>query len=218
MSDSSITHTVSAFFDDRGHADIAIDNLVDAGITRSAITLSEGQAGGKDGDRATISEPPKSFWDTLESFFFPDDDRHLYAEGLRRGGFLVTVSGLTLDQREAAADILDAEGTVDLDERSHGWRSEGWTPTAKAPVRDTSDFANSTFDQSDGTLVGGDLQDAFHSGRYDRATAPKPSAVHETPIPGTRGANDGRVGVRSYTMGSSIQAQPESPPRKPGES
>ena len=209
MSDSSITHTVSAFFDERGHADIAIDNLVDAGITRSAITLSEGQASGKDGDRATISEHPKSFWDTLESFFFPDDDRHLYAEGLRRGGFLVTVSGLTLDQREAAADILDAEGTVDLDERSDRWRSEGWAPTETEPVRDTSDFANSTFDQSDGTLVGGDLQDAFHSGRYDRATTRESSSPDVTSVPGTRDANAGRAGVRSYTIGPSIQAHRE---------
>lgn len=51
---------------------------------------------------------------------------HSYAEGISRGGTLVTVR--TDDSRVAAAtEILDREGTVDLNERETAWRNEGWT-------------------------------------------------------------------------------------------
>jgi uncharacterized protein (TIGR02271 family) len=55
-----------------------------------------------------------------------ETDAHAYAEGVRRGGTLVTVRA---DETEAARaeDILDDDGTVDMDERTESWRSEGWT-------------------------------------------------------------------------------------------
>lgn len=53
---------------------------------------------------------------------------HSYAEGLRRGGTLVTVR---TDETRAAtvASILDTDGTVDMNEREQSWRGEGWTGT-----------------------------------------------------------------------------------------
>jgi hypothetical protein len=171
MTNNRITNTIAALFDEQPHADLAIENLVDAGITRSAITLSKGHGD----DQAVVTEGPTGIWGILGSLFFPEDDQHVYAEGLRRGGYLVTVSGLTLDQKEAAANILDVEGSVDLDDRSESWRSDGWSSQGLGAASDTADFANSTYDRSDGTLVGGDIQDAFHSGRHDReVTAKKP--------------------------------------------
>lgn len=54
-----------------------------------------------------------------------ETDAHAYAEGVRRGGTLVTVR-----TDEAAIDtatrILDHDGTVDLNDRTSTWRSEGW--------------------------------------------------------------------------------------------
>ncbi|MDB5591555.1 hypothetical protein, partial [Enterovirga sp.] len=51
---------------------------------------------------------------------------HSYAEGIRRGGTLVTVR---TDDRLLATvtDILDDDGTVDMAEREQSWRSQGWT-------------------------------------------------------------------------------------------
>jgi len=53
-------------------------------------------------------------------------DAHLYAEGVRRGGALVSVRADDTDF-ERIADILDDEGRVDLHERKDSWRSEGWS-------------------------------------------------------------------------------------------
>lgn len=56
------------------------------------------------------------------------EDAHVYAEGVSRGGTLVTVR---TDESESgqAADILDADGSVDIGNRSSEWKSSGWAGT-----------------------------------------------------------------------------------------
>ena len=67
----------------------------------------------------------------------PDEDRHTYAEGVKRGGYLLSArvpDGL----QDAAADILEACDPIDLDQRSETWRQEGWTgyeASADAPAK-----------------------------------------------------------------------------------
>ncbi len=55
-------------------------------------------------------------------------DAHVYAEGIRRGGTLVTVRAED-SMAAQAADILDDHGTIDIDERQSSWRNEGWSGT-----------------------------------------------------------------------------------------
>jgi hypothetical protein len=54
-----------------------------------------------------------------------DSDAHSYAEAIHRGGTLVTVR---TDEAHYArvVDILDDEGTVDMNQRESSWRQEGW--------------------------------------------------------------------------------------------
>jgi len=56
-----------------------------------------------------------------------EEDAEYYAEGVRRGGVLVTVR-TTPALTDRAADILDDAGAVDVDKKSQEWRSSGWTP------------------------------------------------------------------------------------------
>ncbi len=55
----------------------------------------------------------------------PEEDAHLYAEGVRRGGTLVTV---TTDEATAnrAYSVLHRHNAVDVDERGAAYRNEGW--------------------------------------------------------------------------------------------
>lgn len=53
-------------------------------------------------------------------------DAHVYAEGIRRGGTLVTVRADEASY-DRVVDILDDEGTIDMNEREANWRSDGWT-------------------------------------------------------------------------------------------
>jgi len=126
-SDSYASRTLTAFFDSQADAEEAIARLKDLGIVHTSIRL----VGGDEYSSAGRSDD-KGFWESLSDFFFPEDDRAAYAEGLRRGGYLVTVNDIRADLYDEALDILDDEGSVDLDERQNNWRSEGWTGNAAA--------------------------------------------------------------------------------------
>jgi hypothetical protein len=54
-----------------------------------------------------------------------DKDAHLYAEGLRRGGTLVTVKA-TEAAYDDIARIFKAHGAVDVEKRRAAWVAEGW--------------------------------------------------------------------------------------------
>jgi len=144
----------------------------------------------------------KGFWENLESFFFPEDDREIYGEGLRRGGYLVTVTGLDPAILDQALDILDAEGTVDLEQRSETWRSEGWTGVQDSSpaqlVTPAASSAGSEPYQQSGT-VGENREDDT-----DDEVIP---IVEERLRVGKRDTNLGRVRVRSYVVEEPVEEQ-----------
>lgn len=114
--------TLTAFFDSRDDAESAIDRLKNLGITE--VRMMPGYEA--DGDKAGVAGDDRGgFWSKLEDWLFPDEDRSVYAEGLRRGGFLISVE---VDDATygIAHDILDDEGSIDMDERADLWRAEGW--------------------------------------------------------------------------------------------
>ncbi|HYF02095.1 MAG TPA: general stress protein, partial [Patescibacteria group bacterium] len=55
----------------------------------------------------------------------PDDEAEYYAEGVRRGGTLVTLK-TSEDLVERAIDIMDHHGAVDIQDRVENWRQSGW--------------------------------------------------------------------------------------------
>ncbi len=119
----SAYNTLTAFFDSRADAEQAVSRLQDAGIASNNIRFMPGY----EADNAAVAgvSERSGFWAALEDWFFPDDDRTVYAEGLHRGGFLVSVS-VDDAQHDMAHDILDDEGSIDMDERADMWRSDGW--------------------------------------------------------------------------------------------
>jgi uncharacterized protein (TIGR02271 family) len=125
---SSTRRMVTAFFDSRSDAEQAIERLSEAGVSRDSIRFMPGDERDpidNDAGSATRRESG-GFWDSLGDWFLPDEDRGTYAEGLRRGGYLLSVEA-TDAQYERVLDILDDEGTIDIDERANSWREEGWT-------------------------------------------------------------------------------------------
>jgi stress response protein YsnF len=57
----------------------------------------------------------------------PEEDANLYAEGIRRGGALVSVTTQSDADADRAAEILDRYNVVDIDERGASYRESGWT-------------------------------------------------------------------------------------------
>ncbi len=61
----------------------------------------------------------------LASVGVDGDEARIYAEGIRRGGAVVTVE---CNESESAAicDILSRNGVVDVAQRTEAWRRDGW--------------------------------------------------------------------------------------------
>ena len=115
------TRNATAYFETRAAADAAVNDLVAAGIAREQISVAGTGASG-----ATGTTDNRCFWEELKDLFLPAEDRYAYAEGLRRGGFVVSVRTEETEY-ERVLEILDREGAVDLDKQEASWRGEGWT-------------------------------------------------------------------------------------------
>lgn len=119
-----MSRTLTALFDSRADAQASADRLRQLGIDADDIHIHDQTA-----QAGYSTHEDRGLWATIKNAFLPDEDRHTYEEGVRRGGCL-----LTADVDEAQADqairVLDSANTVDIDERSTRWRAEGWS----APV------------------------------------------------------------------------------------
>jgi hypothetical protein len=168
---------LTAFFDNREDANQAVERLMSSGIVISDITMVAGSESGQTG--AYADQEGTSFWKALKDLFLPEEDRYVYAEGLRRGGYLVSVRVSDV-QYERALDILDYEGTINIDERAEAWRAEGWT----------------------GYGAGSSAATHAESGREEVI----PVTEEELRV-GKREVGQGRVRVRSYVVEQPIQEQ-----------
>ena len=111
-----------------------------------------------------------------------ENDAHSYAEGIRRGGALVTVRASETEV-DRVLDILDDEGTVNFDERENSWRSEGWT--GAGTMGTTASAAASTSDRADKVIP----------------------VVEEKLNIGKREVNRGRVRLHSRIVEQPVQEQ-----------
>ena len=197
---SSNRRTVTAFFDSRTDAEEAISRLHAAGIPHDSVRLTPGHEG-TTGTAGTQSFPEASagLWDSLRDLFIPDEDRHTYAEGLRRGGFLVSVSASDADY-ERVIDILDDEGTIDIDERAESWRSEGWSASS------TTGGATGAASSMSGMTAGSGTAMNSSSERVSDRDEVIPVAEEHLNV-GKRDVSHGRVRIRSYVVERPVEEQ-----------
>ncbi|WP_313137749.1 YsnF/AvaK domain-containing protein [Paracoccus jeotgali] len=188
------TSYLSAMFDSAAEAQRAVDRLVDAGIPMTNIRQVAHADSAASGAIAVDGE--KGFWESLGDFFFPDEDRYAYAEGLSRGGSLVTVSGLSEASYETALVILDDEGSVNMDERVESWRSEGWGGYEESPY---AAAAASTAPTGQAGMATGAGASGLRASD-DLEGEDTVQVVEERLRVGKRQTDHGRVRVRTYVV------------------
>ena len=216
--------TLTAMYDTRGAAETAHDQLIELGVAVDAVAI-RGVEGGETAASSTTAAEDRGFWASLSDLFMPDEDRHTYAEGLKRGGYLLSArvpDGL----QDAAADILEAFEPIDLDQRSETWRQGGWTgyeASADAPAKAAygegaglaeaggpfeSETTTDTARQGYGEVAG--VQPAIE--RRDMASSAGDEviqAAEEQLRVGKREVGGGRVRVRSYVTERPVEEQVE---------
>jgi uncharacterized protein (TIGR02271 family) len=136
-----------------------------------------------------------------------ENDAHAYAEGVRRGGALVTVRASDTEV-DRIVDILDDEGTVDFDERETTWRSEGWTgASATAPgATGLPDRASSTARGTDEVIPV--AEEELHVGKREvnRGRVRLHSRVIERPVQEQVTLREERVDVERRPVSGTTQA------------
>lgn len=117
-------HTFTALFDRRADAEATQDLLEQLGIVEIDHGLHDKEASAFADGRGAVP---------------PQEDRHLYDEAVRRGGFLLTVNSDD-QQADRVRDVLERSNAVDMDEREREMRAAGFVPpTATDPLAASGD-------------------------------------------------------------------------------
>ena len=178
--------SLAAFFDSRSQAESAISRLEDAGVPTARIRMMPGYEASEK-NAGVMSDDRSGFFDALADFFFPDEDRAVYAEGLRRGGFLVQINDIDDALYETVHDILDDEGSIDIDERADQWTSESGHQGGS-----NTGFAGSAY--------GGKASDDLAVSDSEFETPGSPTASNNARPAAERDTTHGSATVRAYTF------------------
>ncbi|HEV2080306.1 MAG TPA: YsnF/AvaK domain-containing protein [Allosphingosinicella sp.] len=163
-----MTRTVTALYDTRAEAEAAKQRLSSAVDVESARIIDQHEEGS-----------------SLGSMGLPDEDRHAYGEGIRRGGCLLCAEVDSDEDADKIVRVLEDTSSVDLDDRQNSWRSEGWAP----------------FSGSSGI---GDRENRMEGRETQEERIP---IVEEQLNVGKREVNRGGARVRSYVKETPVSEQ-----------
>lgn len=127
--------TITALYDTKAAAEDAKQRL--AKISVNAVDIhDEGSA--STGPLAAASKAEGGIMGGLKSIFGAHEDTHAYAEGLKRGHFLLTAK-VEDSQTDEAIRVLESSGAVDFDKKQTEWKGAGWTAPSAATAPRTGD-------------------------------------------------------------------------------
>ena len=191
-----MSSTITAMFDTRADAEAAKERLKVSNVDADQIHIHDKSSDGyQEQSKSTHAEP--GIWASIKNAFLPDEDRHTYEEGMRRGGAVLTAD-VDDDAVGQAIDVLEDAGSVDIDERADDWRQSGWNqPTTGAATTGASAFG------------GFDDRQADTLGTTDRGASQEEiiPVVEEQLVVGKRDVSRGGVRVRSYVTETPVHEQ-----------
>ncbi|WP_375390516.1 YsnF/AvaK domain-containing protein [uncultured Sphingomonas sp.] len=188
-----MTRTITALFDRRADAEAAETRLKAASVDAGHISIHDQSSAGFHATGASSAQDP-GIWGSIKHAFVPDEDRHTYEEGIRRGGFLLTadVDDTNVD---AAVRVLEESDSIDVDDRSQEWRSSGWSHASESAVgAGAGTAAHGERDRLGGGAIGTDGEQSI-------------PIVEESLVVGKREVDRGGARVRSYVTETPVHEQ-----------
>jgi uncharacterized protein (TIGR02271 family) len=184
-----LANQVVAMFETYDQASAARDALVAAGIERRRIELLDRSARAEDTSFHS-DRNEGGIWGALTGMFMPDEDSHVYAEGLHRGHAMLIVRAAPGEQ-DRIISLLDTQNPLDVDTQAAQWRQSGWSGTyAGAQSRATQASSTATT----GTARTGATEEVI--------------PVYEEQLRiGKREVERGTVRVRSYVVETPVEQQ-----------
>lgn len=193
-----MSRTITALFDTRADAEAGRQRLLDANLHADNVRIHDKTSVG---DAGYSSHQEPGMWASIKNAFLPDEDRHTYEEGVRRGGFLLTAD-VDEHQADEVVRALDEAhvNTVDIDQRAGQWRSEGWTPPAAAAMAGAAAGATAG-------AVAGSVGDSAVAATGTVGDEARFRVVEEQLVVGKREVERGGVRVRSYVTETPVHEQ-----------
>jgi stress response protein YsnF len=101
----------------------AFENTARAAKARAALVSA-----GVDNTRMELLDNRSDFenWTSLKRHSVPDEDSHVYAEGLGRGHALLVIQ-VPAGEHDHVVKVLERFYPVDIDEHAAQWRQAGWS-------------------------------------------------------------------------------------------
>ena len=189
-----MSSTITAMFDSRADAEAAKERLKASNVDADHIHVHDKtSAGYKDSGYSTHQD--RGIWDSIKNAFLPDEDRHTYEEGVRRGGAVLTAD-VDDDDVDRAVKVLEEAGSIDVDDRASQWRSSGWDYPAAGAATASSALGFAGRETADRDLP-------------DRSTGTEEviPVVEEQLVVGKRDVSRGGVRVRSYVTETPVHEQ-----------
>jgi stress response protein YsnF len=208
-----MAQTVIGFFDSANEAREACEMLKRQGFTDGQIDLrTNSSAGGNEqliggqkmddtGRRDQSDESESGITRFFKNLFGGDDDEaDRYTRVGSSSGAIVTVHANSGDEAERAADILDENGAVDVDERSAQYASTSGMSSGSSLRSDDSSLRGSDMDQRNRTDLRTGMDDSSQSLRGDLTDHQQTSGRSDETI--QRVEENLEVGKREVERGS----------------
>jgi uncharacterized protein (TIGR02271 family) len=201
-----MSSTITAMFDSRSDAEAAKARLESANVDADHVHIHD-KSSSSHREQGYSTHEDRGVWDSIKNAFLPDEDRHTYEEGLRRGGVLLTAD-VDDDRVDEAVRVLEGAGSIDIDDRSSQWRSSGWDYSAPATGAGVGTGAALGALESSAPETGaalGAVGSTDHVGSAEREEVIP--VVEEQLVVGKRDVNRGGVRVRSYVTETPVHEQ-----------
>ena len=200
-----MTRTITALFDSRADAEAAKQRLQSASIGADDVHVHDQSSQGFSRDQYS-SHQDRGFWSNVKSAFLPDEDRHTYEEGVRRGGALLTAT-VPEHQADDVVRILDEADAIDLEDRSNQWRQSGWDYSSQNTAATTGTGSAFAFGGGTGATTGDDYTRRTETGLGTSSNDERIPIVEEELKIGKREVERGGVRVRSYVAETPVNEQ-----------
>ena len=198
------TGTVVAMFETYDRALAARNVLVSTGIDRSRIEILA-QSGTAQDASFHYERNDEGIWGAIKRLFMPDEDTHVYAEGIRRGYAMVVVRTGAGDQ-EQIISLLESQDAVDVETHAANWRQSGWSGVHEGHTSWQDQRSPSTGGMTSAAATGASagLAAPGAAGRSQEEVIP----VYEEQLRvGKREVGRGTVRVRSYVVEQPVEEQ-----------
>ncbi len=195
---------IVAMFETYDRALAARDVLVSAGIDRSRIEILA-QSGTAQDASFHYERNDEGIWGAIKRLFMPDEDTHVFAEGIRRGYAMLVVRAGAGDQ-EQIISLLESQDAVDVETHATNWRQSGWSGVHEG---------HTSWQNQRGSLTGGTTSASVTGASSGLSATGAAARGQEEVIPvyeeqlrvGKREVGRGSVRVRSYVVEQPVQEQ-----------